>query len=92
MKAIASVELTGTRDSVFNSISTYLKQEGFIIASKDFNRPWGGFFVLDESQAQQFAEKYFHEVDFNTLIMSGKLSPKILVVNAHHGFISHGIV
>lgn len=82
MKAIAKVELTGTRDSVFDSISTYLKQEGFIIASKDFNRPWGGFFVLDESQSQQFAEKYFHEVDFNTLMVSGKLSPKILVVNA----------
>jgi len=83
MKAIASVELTGTRDSVFTSISTYLKQEGFIIASQDFNRPWGGFFVLDESQAQIFAEKYFLEVDFNSLMVSGKLSPKILVVDAN---------
>jgi len=83
MKAIASVELTGTRDSVFTSISNYLKQEGFNIASQEFNRPWGGFFVLDESQAQIFAQKYFPEVDFNSLQVSGKLSPKILVVDAN---------
>lgn len=80
MKATASVDLTGTRDSVFTSISTYLKQEGFNIASQDFTRPWGGFFVLDESQAQIFAQKYFPEVDFKSLQLSGKLSPKILMV------------
>jgi mannose-6-phosphate isomerase len=76
----STVDLSGSRDSVFQSISEYLVKQGFVIASKDFNRPWGGFFVLDESQAQKFAEKYFPEVEFGSLKISAKLSPKILVV------------
>ncbi len=80
MKSSSFVDLSGSRDSVFQSISEYLTKEGFKIASHDFNRPWGGFFVLDESQAQKFAEKYFPEVEFDSLKISAKLSPKILVV------------
>ncbi len=80
MNKVTSVTLEGKRESVFESISTYLKQEGFVIASFDFNRPWGGFFVLDESQAEKFAKEFFEEVDFASLKISDKLSPKILVV------------
>ncbi len=80
MNEITSVSLEGKRESVFESISKYLSDLGFIIASKDFNRPWGGFFVLDESQAEKFAQKFFDEVDFKSLKISDKLSPKILVV------------
>lgn len=80
MKSIAPVQLTGTRQSVFDSISEYLNAENFKIASKDFTRPWGGFFVLDEAQAEKFARKYFPEVEFSALKISAKLSPKILVV------------
>lgn len=74
------IDLSGSQDSVFQSIGEYLYKEGFIIAARDFNRPWGGFFVLDESQAEKFAQKYFPEVALNTLKISEKLSPKILVV------------
>lgn len=80
MKNITPVQLTGNRQSVFDSISQYLSVENFKIASKDFNRPWGGFFVLDESQAEKFAQKYFPEVEFSSLKISAKLSPKILIV------------
>lgn len=80
MNEITSVSLEGKRESVFESISKYLSDLGFIIASKDFNRPWGGFFVLDESQAEKFAQQFFDEVDFKSLKISDKLSPKILVV------------
>lgn len=80
MNEITSVSLEGKRESVFESISKCLSDLGFIIASKDFNRPWGGFFVLDESQAEKFAQKFFDEVDFKSLKISDKLSPKILVV------------
>lgn len=78
-----TIALTGSRESVFDSISKYLEGEGFAIASKDFSRPWGGFFVLDETQAKRFAETYFPEVDFASLKISDKLSPKILVVEAN---------
>lgn len=75
-----NLSLTGSREVVFQNIAAYLKQEGFVVASHDFTRPWGGFFVLDESNAPAFAAKYFPEVDFSTLKIAGKLSPKILVV------------
>jgi mannose-6-phosphate isomerase len=52
----------------------------FTITSSDLNRPWGGFYVIDEAQAQQFADTFFDGLDVNTLTIGGKLSPKILLV------------
>lgn len=65
------------------SVENYLGANGFRIASKDFSRPWGGFFVLDESQAKEFAGKYFPGIDIGSLKISGKLSPKILMVETN---------
>jgi len=53
---------------------------GFKIKSKDLGRPWGGFLVIDETQAQEFSNKFFKGLDVNTLKIGGKLSPKILMV------------
>lgn len=52
----------------------------FNIISSDLNRPWGGFYVIDENQAQQFADTFFDGMDVSTLKIGGKLSPKILLV------------
>ncbi len=41
------------------------------ISTKDLNRPWGGFFVLDESQAQQFADIYFDGLDVAPCVSQG---------------------
>ncbi|MDB9787361.1 phosphoheptose isomerase [Flavobacteriaceae bacterium] len=57
-----------------------IKSLNFIISSKDSNRPWGGFLVIDESQAQEFSNQFFMGLDVNTLKIAGKLSPKILIV------------
>ena len=54
---------------------------GFEIISKDFDRPWGGFLVIDESQAQDFAKTFFNGINVETLKIGEKLSPKILIVN-----------
>ena len=43
----------------------------------------GGVFVIDENQAQQFANHYFEGLDVSSLKISGKLSPKILLVAPH---------
>jgi mannose-6-phosphate isomerase len=67
----------------FNQIKESLRQEEFTIASYDDHRPWGGFFVIDENQAQQFANRYFEGLDVASLKISGKLSPKILLVAPH---------
>ena len=56
---------------------------GFKILSKDFDRPWGGFLVIDENQSQKFSNIFFSGIDVNTLKISGKLSPKILIVKPH---------
>lgn len=53
---------------------------GFNVVSHDFERPWGGFLVIDESQAQDFSNKFFKGIDINNLKIGGKLSPKILIV------------
>ena len=57
-----------------------IKSKGFSIISKDFERPWGGFLVIDESQAQDFSNQFFKGLDVETLKIGGKLSPKILIV------------
>jgi mannose-6-phosphate isomerase len=64
----------------FTQIEETIKSFGLKINSYDFERPWGGFLVLDESQAQQFANQYFEGLEVSSLKIAGQLSPKILVV------------
>ena len=65
----------------FSKIENEILGKGFKIISKDFERPWGGFLVIDESQAQDFANTFFDRINVETLKIGGKLSPKILIVN-----------
>ena len=64
-----------------NEIEDEIKGLGFEIIEKDFERPWGGFLVISEKQAQEFADKFFDGINVEKLKIGGKLSPKILVVN-----------
>jgi mannose-6-phosphate isomerase-like protein (cupin superfamily) len=66
-----------------STVENYLLNLGFKVAAKDLKRPWGGFFVLDEAQAKQFANLYFPGIDLSSLKISGKLSPKILMVESN---------
>jgi mannose-6-phosphate isomerase-like protein (cupin superfamily) len=68
------------RSSIFAEIETYLTGLGLKVIANDFTRPWGGFFVIDETQAEHFAKLFFPTVELASLRISGKLSPKILVV------------
>tara|TARA_B100000989_G_C19217568_1_gene334469 strand:+ start:46 stop:528 length:483 start_codon:yes stop_codon:yes gene_type:complete len=61
-------------------IEDEIKRLGFDIISKDFERPWGGFLVINENQATEFANKFFDGINIQTLKIGGKLSPKILIV------------
>jgi mannose-6-phosphate isomerase-like protein (cupin superfamily) len=74
------MNLTGDKKAVEVSVSAYLDQLGLKIADRDFDRPWGGFFVLDESQAVKFGQYYFPDIEISSLKIAGKLSPKILIV------------
>jgi mannose-6-phosphate isomerase len=71
---------TANKETLFQEIAQQLKEQNFNISSQDQSRPWGGFFVIDEDQAQQFANTYFDSMSVDELKISGKLSPKILLV------------
>ena len=64
----------------FDKVANMLTLLGFTIVQEDTKRPWGGFYVIDETQAQHFAAHFFPEEDFEQLKNAEKLSPKILMV------------
>lgn len=69
-----------TKKEIFSEVENDLIRQGFSIENQDQNRPWGGFFVIDEDQAQQFSNTFFDGISVQELQISGKLSPKILIV------------
>ena len=68
------------KESVFKKAEELMDSLGFTIVKQDRERPWGGFLVIEENQAPQFAKQFFPEEDFESLKISEKLSPKILLV------------
>jgi hypothetical protein len=42
----------------YKSIEKNCRTFGFTIVSKNFNKPWGAFLVIDESQSQVFQINY----------------------------------
>lgn len=79
MSDFINIEAT-VRQQVFRAMEAILIGQGFVIDRKDFDRPWGGFFVLAEEQAAKFASLYFPDSDMEDLTEGRKVSPKILVV------------
>jgi mannose-6-phosphate isomerase len=77
-----SLNFSATTDkaTVFEKVTEYLQQQNLQVDKKDETRPWGGFFVLDEGEAEKFIRLYFPHLTKEDLSISGKLSPKILVV------------
>jgi mannose-6-phosphate isomerase len=68
------------KELIFEHIAEYLHHQGLKVTSQDNSRPWGGFFVIDEKDTQKFIDIYFPQLTKESLSISGKLSPKILVV------------
>lgn len=69
-----------SENEVFQKVEDFLTEKGFRIKIKDDTRPWGGFFVLDESQIREFAAMFFEDVDLSEQQLNQKLSPKFLLV------------
>ena len=72
----------GDKHAFLQSIEAELTARGFRVAAKQWNKPWGGFFVIDETQAPAFQQHFFGEVTLSADEQRQKLSPKILVVEA----------
>lgn len=69
-----------SKEEVFRLVADYLSTQGYQVSAKDMNRPWGGFFVLDEAQILKFKSEFFAEIEFTEAQLSQKLSPKFLLV------------
>ena len=63
---------------LFLDTKKQIERLGFNIIGHDFNRPWGGFLLIDESQSKEFISKFISNED---LKIENKVSPKILIVN-----------
>ena len=71
---------TANKETVFLEVEHFLAEKNLAIASQDHARPWGGFFVIDENDAEKFINTFFPHLTKAELTIAGKLSPKILVV------------
>jgi len=68
-------------ENIFNRIEEQLSNYGIEVDSKETSRPWGGYFVIDESSATLFIKKYFPDNDLSrTKNRTKNISPKILLV------------
>jgi len=77
-----NIELSSvlTKAEVFETVRAFLEKAHFEIINSDKNRPWGGFYVIDESQSKKFIDYFFNDVPDEDKKSTGKISPKILIV------------
>ncbi|HET9432648.1 MAG TPA: hypothetical protein VFO37_02770 [Chitinophagaceae bacterium] len=68
------------KEKIFKKVAALLAEANFTIVDKDESRPWGGFYVIDEGQAAEFAKHFFSEENLDEIKITNKLSPKILIV------------
>jgi mannose-6-phosphate isomerase len=73
----------GGKEQIFKTVAALLAKANFTIVDKDESRPWGGFYVIDERQAEAFAKHFFSEETLDKIKITNKLSPKILIVAPH---------
>ncbi len=71
---------TETKPEIFKSVEQYLGRLSLGVSSVDAERPWGGFFVIDETQTAEFIGAYFPDLPRGDIEKGGRLSPKILIV------------
>ncbi|MBC7885090.1 MAG: phosphoheptose isomerase [Saprospiraceae bacterium] len=63
-----------------NKIKSQILRKGLHISSYDFDRPWGGFFVIDEVDTLLFIKSFYAEFEDELMPSSLAISPKILCV------------
>ncbi len=73
-------EPVSEKTQVEGRIEQLLTERGFTVAGRDFEKPWGGYFVIPDEETQQFIREFFPEEAEELEQSSEKLSPKILVV------------
>lgn len=56
-----SIQISDTDNKavVFEKVRNEIEKHNFTIINEDQTRPWGGFFVIDEDQANEFIQTFF---------------------------------
>ena len=78
MKHLETLLSTLDNKDIFSHTKKQIEGLGFNVIGHDFNRPWGGFLLIDESQSKEFINKFISNED---LKIENKVSPKILIIN-----------
>jgi mannose-6-phosphate isomerase-like protein (cupin superfamily) len=68
------------KEDLIKKTDQLLQEKNLVAVKTDFTRPWGGFYVIDEQQADRFIELFFPGYKKEDLLLGNKLSPKILLV------------
>lgn len=68
------------KSTVFEQVQNFLDQHSLSVHHHDQTRPWGGFYAIDEADAEKFISLFFKDVTFGNEKSQLKVSPKILIV------------
>src|SRR5688572_18978310 len=63
---------------VFSEVESFLFDQGYRIVSKDLSKPWGGYYALDEQEADRFCSQFVPLLRIDST--ATRLSPKILMI------------
>lgn len=63
--------------AIFSEIRQKIEDYNLTIIVEDDQRPWGGFFLIDENDTDIFIKSFFSELEIGS---ENKISPKILIV------------
>ena len=69
-----------TKSNTLQSILAKIQGLGFHIQTHDFDRPWGGFLVIDPVDTKKFILQFYPELADELTATTLPLSPKILCV------------
>lgn len=69
-----------SKEHIEQRVEKMLQEKNLRIADRDFQKPWGGYFVIADEDTQLFIDTFFPEQKEIFRGVSQKLSPKILVV------------
>ncbi len=77
MKHFSSKE---SKEHVFSEVEKFLVLKEIQISGKDQNRPWGGYFLIDNLSLDRFINSFFPQAKLNRQEGNTMLSPKVLLV------------
>ena len=65
-------------NNIFLSVKNEIESKGYETVGYDFDRPWGGFLLINELQSEKFINEFISKDLYK---IDGRVSPKILIVN-----------